>query len=241
MAPSIEAAWCCSACAKKASSPPSRRRQRASLRACGSVRIPEPRKRSWGYAKEFLRQQFRDRFGGDHPPDWQVRTTFVPELQDAAERAVENGLRRFGKPGTAGSAGRDRSRQPGDILAMVGGRDFRESQFNRAWRSRRQPGSAFKPFLYAAALEHGLLARERAERPRRRSQPQGPDEWAPRNASGEDPDALTLRAALIESNNRAATLAAAAHRHRVRCCGSHRTSACGICPTCRRCRSGPAW
>ena len=49
-----------------------------------------------GYAKEFLRQQFRDRFGGDHPPDWQVRTTFVPELQEAAERAVENGLRRFG-------------------------------------------------------------------------------------------------------------------------------------------------
>ena len=39
-----------------------------------------------GYAKEFLRQQFRDRFGGDHPPDWTVRTTFVPELQDAAER-----------------------------------------------------------------------------------------------------------------------------------------------------------
>ena len=46
--------------------------------------------------------------------------------------------------------------ETGDILALVGGRDFRQSQFNRAARSRRQPGSAFKPFLYAAALEHGF-------------------------------------------------------------------------------------
>src|SRR4029079_10750683 len=51
-----------------------------------------------GYAKEFLRQQFRDRFGGDHPPDWDVQTTFNPDLQSAAEHAVENGLRRFRDP-----------------------------------------------------------------------------------------------------------------------------------------------
>ena len=157
-----------------------------------------------GYAKEFLRQQFRDRFGGDHPPDWQVRTTFVPELQDAAERAVENGLRRFGNRNLqAALVAIDPA--TGDVLALVGGRDFRESQFNRAWRSRRQPGSAFKPFLYAAALARGyspvsvldgLMSIE----------PQGPDEWAPRNAADEVSEALTLRAALIESNNRAAAL-----------------------------------
>jgi membrane carboxypeptidase/penicillin-binding protein len=47
-----------------------------------------------GYAKEFLRQQFRDRFGGDHPPDWDVRTTFIPQLQEMAERAVADGLSR---------------------------------------------------------------------------------------------------------------------------------------------------
>jgi 1A family penicillin-binding protein len=156
-----------------------------------------------GYAKEYLRQQFRDTFGGDHPPDWEVQTTFVPALQDAAEQAVSNGLRRF----------RDRDLQAalvaidpetGDILAMVGGRDFRQSQFNRAARSRRQPGSAFKPFLYAAALDNGYspvsvlsgLAH---------IAPQGPDEWAPRNSDGDTPDALTIREALIESNNRAAT------------------------------------
>ena len=181
----------------------------AQERAAAQVRprirpYPGATESQYGYAKEFLRQQFRDRFGGDHPPDWQVRTTFVPELQDAAERAVENGLRRFGKPSLqAALVAIDPA--TGDVLALVGGRDFRQSQFNRAWRSRRQPGSAFKPFLFAAALARGyspvsvlegLMAIE----------PQGPDEWAPRNSNDDVTEALTLRAALIESNNRAAAL-----------------------------------
>ena len=157
-----------------------------------------------GYAKEFLRQQFRERFGGDHPPDWKVQTTFVPELQDAAERAVDAALRRYGKPELqAALVAIDPA--TGDILAMVGGRNFRESQYNRAWRSRRQPGSAFKPFLFAAALANGYSPVSVLDGLTRIA-PQGPDEWAPRNAHLEDTDALTLRAALLESNNRAAAL-----------------------------------
>ncbi|MBW8896015.1 MAG: transglycosylase domain-containing protein, partial [Acidobacteria bacterium] len=164
---------------------------------------PGPTDPRGGYAKEFLRQQFRDEFGGDHPPDWEVRTTFVPELQDMAEHAVADGLRRFNQPELqAALVAVDP--KTGDLLALVGGRDFRQSQFNRAFRSRRQPGSAFKPFLYAAALEHGFSPVS-VLNGLTTIQPQGPDEWAPRNASGETPDALTLRAALIESNNRAAT------------------------------------
>jgi penicillin-binding protein 1A len=156
-----------------------------------------------GYAKEYLRQQFRDEFGGDHPPDWEVHTTFVPELQDAAERAVSEGLRRFGDAHLqAALVAVDP--ETGDIRAMVGGRDFRESQFNRAARSRRQPGSAFKPFLFAAALEGGYspvsvlsgLAN---------IAPQGPEEWSPRNSDGEIVDAVTIREAVVRSNNRAAT------------------------------------
>src|SRR5215213_689654 len=50
----------------------------------------------YGYAKEYLRQQFRNIYGGDNPPDWKVQTTFIPELQDAAEAAVKEGLRRQG-------------------------------------------------------------------------------------------------------------------------------------------------
>jgi 1A family penicillin-binding protein len=157
-----------------------------------------------GYAKEFLRQQFRERFGGDHPPDWEVRTTFVPALQDAAEQAVRSGLSRFSAPELQAALVAIDPRT-GDILALVGGRDFRQSQFNRASRSRRQPGSAFKPLLFAAALEHGYSPVSTVEG-LASIQPQGPDEWSPRNADGRTPDVLTLRAALIESNNQAATV-----------------------------------
>src|SRR5687768_4441191 len=48
-----------------------------------------------GYAKEYLRQQFRNVYGGDNPPDWKVSTTFDPKMQDAAEAAVREGLRRL--------------------------------------------------------------------------------------------------------------------------------------------------
>jgi len=179
--------------------------EKAALQARPKIRpFPGVTEAQAGYAKEFLRQQFRDEFGGDHPPDWQVRTTFVPELQEAAERSIENGLRRFGKPDLQGAlVAIDPA--TGDVLAMVGGRDYRQSQFNRAWRSRRQPGSAFKPFLYAAALAKGYSPVSVLEG-LTTIQPQGPEEWAPRNAGGEEAEALTLRAALIESNNRAAAL-----------------------------------
>ena len=182
-----------------------RAQEDAARRARVRIRpFPGATEAQWGYAKEFLRQQFRDRFGGDHPPDWQVKTTFVPELQEAAERAVDAWLRRFGKRDLqAALVALDPD--TGDILAMVGGHDFRESQFNRAWRSRRQPGSAFKPLLYTVALSKGFSPVSVLEGLTSIT-PQGPDEWAPRNVHGEDQDALTLRAALLESNNRAATL-----------------------------------
>jgi 1A family penicillin-binding protein len=156
-----------------------------------------------GYAKEYLRQLFRERFGGDHPPDWEVRTTFVPALQEIAEQAVRNGLSRF-SDGELQAALVAIDPKTGNTLALVGGRDFSQSQFNRAWRSRRQPGSAFKPLLYAVALENGYSPVS-AIGGLSSIQPQGPEEWAPRNADGATPDVLTLRAALLESNNRAAT------------------------------------
>ena len=147
---------CWPACATKGSSP----RRRSRRRGAPGIRVqpyPGATESQAGYAKDYLRQLFRDSFGGDHPPDWDVQTTFVPELQEMAERAVSDGLRRFGEPDLqAALVAIDPA--TGDVLAMVGGRDFKLSQFNRASRSRRQPGSAFKPLLYAAALEHGYLA-----------------------------------------------------------------------------------
>ncbi len=156
-----------------------------------------------GYAKDYLRQRFRDSFGGDHPPDWRVDTTFVASLQDLAERAIEDGLRRRGQPELqAALVAIDPA--TGNILALVGGRNYQRSAFNRAFRSRRQPGSAFKPLLFAAALERGFSPVTRLTGLDSIA-PQGPDEWAPRNVRDDPADELTLRAALIESNNRAAT------------------------------------
>ena len=173
---------------------------RTSIRVRAYPGAAEPR---GGYAKEYLRQLFRERFGGDHPPDWEVRTTFVPALQDAAEQAVRSTLGRFPQKDLQAALVAIDPRT-GNILALVGGRDFSESQFNRASRSRRQPGSAFKPLLYAAALENGYSPVSTIQGLTSIA-PQGPDEWTPRNADGTTPDMLTLRAALLESNNRAAT------------------------------------
>jgi len=166
-------------------------------------RQPNDTRAAW--AKEFLRQQFRSEFGGDHPPDWQVHTSFLPAVQDAAERAVRAGLRRLNKPGLeAALVAIDPS--TGDLLAMVGGGNFANSTFNRATRSRRQPGSAFKPIVYAAALAHGYSPVSVLSNLGKVSAPDDP-EWKPKNVThveGEQADALTLRAALLESNNAAA-------------------------------------
>jgi 1A family penicillin-binding protein len=159
----------------------------------------------YGYAKEYLRQQFRNVYGGDNPPDWKVQTTFVPEIQDAAEIAVRDGLRRIGvRDLQAALVAMDP--QTGNLLAMVGGSDFAITPFNRATRSRRQPGSAFKPFVYAAALESGLspVSTISGLRDVAVQAPEGV--WIPRDERATGQDAMTLREALLESNNAAAVL-----------------------------------
>ena len=154
-----------------------------------------------GFAKEFLRQQFRNEFGGDNPPDWQVHTSFLPAVQDAAERSVTGGLDRLRRPGLeAALVAIDPA--TGDLLAMVGGASYAHSTYNRAVRSRRQPGSAFKPLVYAAALAKGYSPVSVLTNLQHVSAP-GDPEWSPRG-EGEQSDSLTLRAALLESNNPAA-------------------------------------
>jgi 1A family penicillin-binding protein len=159
-----------------------------------------------GYAKEYLRQQFRNIYGGDNPPDWKVHTTFMPEVQDAAEASVKQGLRRLGGGRELQAALVALDPRTGNLLAMVGGSDFAVTTFNRAARSRRQPGSAFKPFVYAAALERGLspVSVIRGLRQVAVQAPEGV--WIPRDERAGGEDEMTLREALIESNNAAAVL-----------------------------------
>ncbi len=168
---------------------------------------PQPRITSakHGFAKEYLRQQFRNVYGGDNPPDWQVHTTFVPEIQDAAEAAVRDGLRRLGIKELQGALVA-MDPQTGNLLAMVGGSDFATTTFNRAARSRRQPGSAFKPFVYAAALEQGLSPVSTVTGLKQVAIEQAEGVWIPRDEQAGGKDEMTLRAALLESNNAAAVL-----------------------------------
>ena len=85
-----------------------------------------------------------------------VRTALDPTLQRVADLAVENTLRQYGQEYHASQAATVLIDTDGAVRAMVGGRDYGASQFNRATDSLRQPGSSFKPYVYTTALEHGL-------------------------------------------------------------------------------------
>jgi penicillin-binding protein 1A len=85
-----------------------------------------------------------------------VRTALDTDLQRQAELAIENSLRQYGQEYHAHQASSVLMDPDGSVRAMVGGRDYGASQFNRATDAMRQPGSSFKPYVYATALQHGM-------------------------------------------------------------------------------------
>jgi penicillin-binding protein 1A len=85
-----------------------------------------------------------------------VRTALDNNLQKAADSAIENSLRQYGQEYHARQSAAVLMDVDGSVRAMVGGRDYGGSQFNRATDAMRQPGSSFKPYVYATALEHGF-------------------------------------------------------------------------------------
>lgn len=125
-----------------------------------------------------------------------VDTTIERKLQETAMTAVGEAL---GLKGAALSAGQGAFiviDTEGGIRAMVGGRSYAESQFNRAVKARRQPGSAFKPFVYLAALESGFAPDSIAY-----DLPVTISGWSPRNESGKYEGPVSLRRALSQSIN----------------------------------------
>jgi penicillin-binding protein 1A len=89
----------------------------------------------------------------------------------------------------------------GDIRALIGGRSYEDSEFNRAVSARRQPGSAFKPFVYAAAFEQGYSPTHRLmDRPLRLVLDRR-NVWEPKNYDGSYSDVVTMREALAQSKN----------------------------------------
>jgi len=88
-----------------------------------------------------------------------VRTAFDPAIQKTADDAIESSLRQFGRDYNANQAAIVVMEVNGALRAMVGGRDYGESQFNRATDALRQPGSSFKPFVYATAFLNGMTGK----------------------------------------------------------------------------------
>ena len=126
-----------------------------------------------------------------------VHTTLDARLQAAAEARLEAMLN---GPGAAAGVGQGAvvvmDAATGAVRAMVGGRDYRPGAFNRAVAMRRQPGSAFKPFVWLAALEHGMQPGDRVQ-----DAPLRIGSWSPQNFDGAYHGEVTLEDALAQSLN----------------------------------------
>jgi penicillin-binding protein 1A len=125
-----------------------------------------------------------------------VRTALDSNLQNVADASVENSLRQYGEEYHAHQAAAVLIDVDGSVRAMVGGRDYGASQFNRATDAMRQPGSSFKPYVYATALEHGMKPSTIVV--------DGPiclGNWCPHNYGGGYGGAMPLITALTHSVN----------------------------------------
>jgi penicillin-binding protein 1A len=111
-----------------------------------------------------------------------ARTTIDLTMEKAAEDALLSTIRQFGKSHNARSGALVSMEPDGAVRALVGGLDYGESQFNRATNARRQPGSSFKLYVYAAALENGYTSRSMLSDSA--PAPCGPRGWQPKNYSG---------------------------------------------------------
>jgi penicillin-binding protein 1A len=175
------------------------------------------------YFKEQVRLELIERFGWErvHQGGLRVFTTIDLAMQQAAEVATAEALQALDKRREELAARRRAAQKrtaeepeplqaalvamdpvTGHVRAMIGGRDFGESRFNRAFQARRQPGSAFKPFVYAAALEAGYTpATVISQLNDPIATPQG--DWVPADGHS-TADEMTLRTGLSTSSNRAA-------------------------------------
>ena len=125
-----------------------------------------------------------------------IQTTIDANLQTVAEKALEDELAQKGDKNGVGQGAVIAMTPDGAVRAMVGGRNYADSQFNRAVAAKRQPGSAFKAFVYLTALEHGLTPDTVRE-----DKPINVKGWQPENYNHEYFGPVTLSRALAQSLN----------------------------------------
>ena len=156
---------------------------------------PTPRSGSW--FADWISPQASE-IAGASPGSTTVRTTLVPTLQQIAERVVKRALDGEGKTVGASQAALVAMTPDGAVVAMVGGRDYKASQFNRAVTAMRQPGSTFKLFVYYAALKAGLTLSDQVL-----DAPIDINGWSPENSGGDYRGWVTLAEAFARSLNAA--------------------------------------
>lgn len=140
---------------------------------------------------------------GEITEDVIVETTIDGHLQRFAQEAIATGLTENSEKLGVTQGALVSVDGIGAVRAMIGGRDYGESQFNRAVKAKRQPGSSFKPFVYLAAMEYGMTPDTV-----RSDKPISINGWKPKNYSKEYEGPVKLRRALARSlNTIAATLA----------------------------------
>ncbi len=161
------------------------------------------------YFTEYIRQDIEKRYGTGHlyAGGMKIYTTVDMKVQEMAREEMEKGLidleKRHHYPKDASLQGAVLCVELGTgyVRAMVGGRDYDESQFNRAVQSRRQPGSSFKPIIYAAAIDKGFTPMSIVyDSPV--SYPGGNGRlWTPSNYDGRYYGPMRLRKAIAKSRN----------------------------------------
>ncbi|MBA4373757.1 MAG: penicillin-binding protein [Thermodesulfovibrio sp.] len=168
---------------------------------------PHFRKYEAPYFVEILRQKLEHKYGPElYTAGYRIYASIDLRLQKIAEEALENGIfsiEKRVKPGMQASLVAVDLRT-GHIRAMVGGFDFWDNQFNRATQATRQPGSAFKPFVYVTALEDGMTAEDMVvDSPISFKGARPGQMWTPKNYDGKYNGAVTLKTALSRSLNAA--------------------------------------
>jgi penicillin-binding protein 1A len=133
---------------------------------------------------------------GTPSSDIVVETTIDMDLQSKAEEIVVKIMNEKSEEMNAGEAAFVAFSPDGGLRAMVGGRSYAQSQFNRAVQAKRQPGSSFKPFVYLAALEHGISHRDPVF-----DEPVQVGDWTPENYGGYYRGRITVSEALEHSVN----------------------------------------
>jgi len=168
---------------------------------------PFYRKYEAPYFVEILRQYLEQKYGTSiYTSGYKIYSTIDLNMQQIAEKALSNGVREIEKrrkPGVQASFVAIDIRT-GQIKAMVGGFDFWQTQFNRATQALRQPGSAFKPFVYATAIEEGMTSASIInDAPISFRGAKVGERWSPKNYDGKYHGAVTLKTALAKSLNAA--------------------------------------